>query len=165
MTCISCKESVLDNFEPKHRPSCCSCKYTIHQSCYKEILEKHSADYYCPECSAKRTINIIKLEPEEEQEIQYVEDLPFPHAGTLINASKFSIEQDKPILMDYYIPTYNGSAFLGIDQTTNEKLLVKSAEEYTSNIQKIFKTYGDYIVITENSIYLVHSNIKKRSIK
>ena len=35
-----------------------------------------------------------------------------------------------------------------------EKLLVKSDEEYTSTVAKIFKVGDEYIIMTENSIYL-----------
>ena len=44
-----------------------------------------------------------------------------------------------------------------------EKLLVKSEEEYTSPISKIYKVETDYIIVTENSIYLVSSDIPNKS--
>ena len=45
-----------------------------------------------------------------------------------------------------------------------EKLLVKSEEEYTSPITKIFKVDNEYIIITENSIYLVSASIPTKRI-
>jgi hypothetical protein len=45
-----------------------------------------------------------------------------------------------------------------------EKLLVKNEEEYTSSISKFYKSGTDYIIITENSIYLVSSDIPTRKI-
>ena len=45
-----------------------------------------------------------------------------------------------------------------------EKLLVKSEEEYTSPISKIYKVENEYIIVTENSIYLVSSNIDTKRI-
>ena len=47
---------------------------------------------------------------------------------------------------------------------TKEKLLVKSTEEYTSPIQKIYKTGADFIIMTENSIYLVCASIPTKRI-
>jgi hypothetical protein len=67
-------------------------------------------------------------------------------------------------MLDYYNDTHEGKAFLGEDAETKEKMLVRSEEEYTSVIQKIFKVEGDFIVITENSIYLVSGTTKKKTI-
>jgi hypothetical protein len=46
-----------------------------------------------------------------------------------------------------------------------EKLLVKSEDEYTSPVSKIYKVEEEYIIITENSIYLVSANIQTKRIK
>jgi hypothetical protein len=54
---------------------------------------------------------------------------------------------------------------MGEDQDTKEKMLVKSNDEFTSLIQKVFKVVDDYIIITENSIYLVSGKIQKRRIQ
>jgi hypothetical protein len=43
-------------------------------------------------------------------------------------------------------------------------MLVRSEEEYTSVIQKIFKVNEDFIVVTENSIYLISGKTAKRTI-
>ena len=45
-----------------------------------------------------------------------------------------------------------------------EKLLVKSDEEYTSTVAKIYKVGSEYIIMTENSIYLVDNKIQLRRI-
>ena len=45
-----------------------------------------------------------------------------------------------------------------------EKLLVKSEDEYTSPISKIYKVDKEYIIITENSIYLVDNELPYRAI-
>ena len=87
-----------------------------------------------------------------------------PNEKTLLHAARLALEMDKPILLDYFIPTRDGKAFMGEDVTTKEKSLVKSSEEYTSPIQKVFGTKTEYIVVTENSIYIVSGNIKKKNI-
>jgi DNA-binding GntR family transcriptional regulator len=91
-------------------------------------------------------------------------ELDLPSDKTLLHAARIAIEQDKPIMLDYYLDTKEGRAFLGEDATTKEKMLVRSEEEYTSLIQKIFKVKDDFIVITENSLYIVSGSIKKKSI-
>jgi hypothetical protein len=88
-----------------------------------------------------------------------------PSAQVLVHAAKLAIEQDKPIQLDYFIDTATGKAFMGEDQETKEKMLVKSNDEFTSLIQKVYKVAEDYIIITENSIYLVSGKIQKRKIQ
>ena len=73
--------------------------------------------------------------------------------------------QDKPIQLDYYADTVSGSAFMGEDSESKEKMLVKSGDEFTSLIQKVYKVGDDYIIMTENSIYIVSGKIQKRRIQ
>ena len=88
-----------------------------------------------------------------------------PSAATLVSAAKLAIQRDMPIQLDYFVDSAEGKAFLGEDAQTNEKMLVKNAEEYTSHIQKIYKAGEDFIILTENSIYLASSKIQKRKIQ
>jgi len=74
------------------------------------------------------------------------------------------MEQDRAILLDYYQETGNGTAFLGEDPETKERILVKSKEEFTSLIKKLYKVGDDFIILTENSIYLVSGKIQKRKV-
>ena len=90
---------------------------------------------------------------------------PMPAIATLLNAAKLAMSKDMPIQLDYFIDSSNGKAFLGEDAQTNEKMLVKDAEEFTSHIQKIYKAGDDFIIMTENSIYLVSGKIQKRKIE
>jgi hypothetical protein len=87
-----------------------------------------------------------------------------PNEKVLSHAAKLAMENDKPILLDYYMDTKLGRAFLGEDAETKEKILVKNPDEYTSPVQKMFKAKDDYIIMTENSIYIVSGNIKKKTI-
>jgi hypothetical protein len=88
-----------------------------------------------------------------------------PSAQVLVHAAKLAIEQDKPILLDYFLDTAAGKAFLGEDQESKEKMLIKSSEEFTSLVQKVYKVQDDYIIITENSLYIVSGKIQKRRIQ
>ena len=88
-----------------------------------------------------------------------------PSVAVLQHAARLAIQQDKPILLDYYVETATGKAFMGEDQETKERMLVKSADEFTSLIQKVYKVTDDYIIITENSIYVVSGKIQKRRIQ
>ena len=86
-----------------------------------------------------------------------------PSDITLKHASKLSIVEDKPIMLDYWTASLDKKALIGVKET-GEKLLVKSEDEYTSPIAKFYKSSTEYIVITENSIYLVSSEIPTRKI-
>jgi hypothetical protein len=89
----------------------------------------------------------------------------YKYLKTLDNAVKIAIREDKPIMMDYYTSSLpGGSAMIGVREG-NEKMLVKSADEYTSTISKTFKSGNEYIVQTENSIYIVSSSIPSRKVK
>jgi hypothetical protein len=87
-----------------------------------------------------------------------------PSAQTMIQASKLAIEQDRAIMLDSYRQTAAGTAFLGEDPNTKEKILVKSKDEFTSLIKKLFKVGEDFIILTENSLYVVSGKIQKRKV-
>ena len=88
-----------------------------------------------------------------------------PNPTVLLQAAKLAMAQDKPIQLDYYADTVTGKAFMGEDSDTKEKMLVKSAEEFTSLIQKVYKVGDDYIILTENSLYIASGKIQKRRIQ
>ena len=79
------------------------------------------------------------------------------------HATKIAILEDKPIILDYWTSSLEKACLIGVRQN-NEKLLVKSEDEYTSPIAKIYKVEGEYIIVTENSIYLVSADISTRRI-
>jgi hypothetical protein len=89
---------------------------------------------------------------------------PLPSTQTLLQGAKLAIEQDRAIMLDYYVQTGNGTAFLGEDPDTKERILVKSKEEFTSLVKKLYKVGEDYIVLTENSLYIVSGKIQKRKV-
>lgn len=86
-----------------------------------------------------------------------------PSDVTLKHAAKLSIVEDKPILLDYWTSSLDKKALVGAREN-GEKLLVKSEDEYTSTIAKFYKSGTEYIVITENSIYIVSNEIPTRRI-
>jgi hypothetical protein len=86
-----------------------------------------------------------------------------PENNTLQQASKLAIIEDKPIMMDYWTNSLNKTVLIGV-KDNQEKLLVKSEEEYTSPISKIYKVGKEYLIMTENSIYLVDVEIPTKRI-
>jgi len=102
---------------------------------------------------------LTSVSPKPASELNY----RLPADVTLKHAAKLSIVEDKPILLDYWTASLDKKALIGA-KDTNEKLLVKSEDEYTSSISKFYKTGTEYIVITENSIYIVSADIPTRKI-
>ena len=87
-----------------------------------------------------------------------------PGNQCLTHACKLAIVDDKPIMLDYWTDSLDKKALIGVREGSGEKLLVKSAEEYTSPIAKFYKSMTEFIIITENSIYIVASDIPTRKI-
>jgi hypothetical protein len=91
-----------------------------------------------------------------------------PSVQLLVQAAKLAMQQDKPIQLDYFLDTYNTKAFMGEDKETKEKMLVRSEEEYTSLVQGMWRAGkeagNDFIVMTENSIYIISGNTRKKTI-
>lgn len=86
-----------------------------------------------------------------------------PSTLCMNHAIKLAIVEDKPIMMDYWTASLDKSVVIGVGEN-KEKLLVKSEEEYTSTIAKIFKVETEYIIMTENSIYIVSNEIPTKRI-
>ena len=103
--------------------------------------------------------NVENAENAIKQETNY----RLPSGTTLQHCAKLSIVEDKPIMFDYWTSSCDKEILVGVRET-GEKLLVKSEDEYTSPISKIFKNDNEYIIITENSIYIVDSSIPTKRI-
>lgn len=101
-----------------------------------------------------------------------------PSKHILHEAAKLALLEDKPILLDYWVSSFHTS-LIGIwpppdpnkasDPTTKIRILIKDAkdkDEYTSPIKKIVRpikedgTKDEYLIVTENSIYIVSTTIK-----
>ena len=87
-----------------------------------------------------------------------------PSATVMAQAAKIAIEQDRPISLDYYSDSISKKCCIGV--RGNEKMLVKSDTEYTSPIASIMRIQeeGTYIVLTENSLYVVSADIPVKRI-
>jgi hypothetical protein len=86
-----------------------------------------------------------------------------PGALTLTNASRIAVAEDKPIMMDYWAVSMAKTALIGVREN-GEKLLVKDADQYTSPIAKVYKVGDDFILVSENSIYIVDAKIPTKKI-
>tara|TARA_Y100000817_G_C16796560_1_gene517611 strand:+ start:836 stop:1126 length:291 start_codon:yes stop_codon:yes gene_type:complete len=94
-----------------------------------------------------------------ETETQYAS----PTATSLQHACKLSIVDDKPIMLDYWTASLENKVLIGVREE-GEKLLVKSEDEYTSPISKIYRVDDNFLILTENSLYIVSANIATKRI-
>jgi hypothetical protein len=101
--------------------------------------------------------NVQKSTPTPSSNYRLPADLTMQHAV------KLSLVDDKPIMLDYWTASLDKKALIGAKEN-GEKLLVKSEDEYTSTIAKFYKSGTEYIIVTENSIYVVSSDIPTRKI-
>lgn len=86
-----------------------------------------------------------------------------PSASVLLRAAQLAVDDDKPIYLDYFEDSVEKKCCIGV-QPDNSKFLVKSDSEYTSTIQNIFKCETCYIVSTENSLYIVSTDVPVKKI-
>ena len=100
---------------------------------------------------------------EETGEVSANTNYKLPQGVTLQHCAKLSIVEDKPIMFDYWTDSCDKKVLIGVREG-GEKLLVKSADESTSPISKIYKVESEYIIVTENSIYVVSAEISTKSI-
>lgn len=85
-----------------------------------------------------------------------------PPASVLLRSAQISLDEDRPIVLDYWTDSRNKKCCIGVKD--NVKYLVKSETEYTSQIQSLFRLEGCFIVLTENSLYVVSQDIPVRKI-
>lgn len=87
-----------------------------------------------------------------------------PSATVMAQAAKIAIEQDRPIYLDYYNDSIEKKCCIGVRD--DGKFLVKSDTEYTSPIASIMRIKEEkvYIILTENSLYIVSADIPVKKI-
>jgi hypothetical protein len=98
-----------------------------------------------------------------DSELEKDSKYTLPSVSALQHASKKAIIEDRPILLDYWTKSCDNTILIGVREN-GEKLLVKNEEEYTSPIQKIFKVDEEYLIMTENSLYIVSASISTKRI-
>ena len=92
------------------------------------------------------------------------ENYKLPSKNTMEHACKIAIVEDKPIMLDYWTSSSDKTALIGVREN-GEKLLVKSEEEYTSPISKIYKIEKNRIHNYDRKfIYIVSVDIPSKRI-
>jgi len=84
--------------------------------------------------------------------------LALPDAKTLNQAAKLSIKISKPICFYFYIDSYKGNC--SIVTSEGDKIIYKNNDEHTSPIKNTYSVGSEYLVVTENTIYVLSKNTK-----
>ena len=87
-----------------------------------------------------------------------------PSATVMAQAAKVAMEHDSPIYLDYYADSLEKKCCIGVQGNT--KFLIKSDTEYTSPIESIMRIKEEkaYIVLTENSLYIISADVPVKRI-
>ena len=94
------------------------------------------------------------------EEVSYT----LPGDKALKNVSKIALVEDKKIMMDYWMESFKEDAFLGVRENGDKLLIKNEGDEYTSSITKVYKVDEEYLIVTENSIYLVSATIQTKRV-
>ena len=79
--------------------------------------------------------------------------ITMPGQTTLNNAAKLSIKLGRPLDFYFYIDSCRNNA--SIRTADGEKIIYKNNEEHTSPIKNTYKVGNEYLVVTENTIYVI----------
>lgn len=85
-------------------------------------------------------------------------EIRVPAATTLNRAAQLSIKIGKPICLYFYLDSCNNNVKIGTNN--NDKIIYKNNEEHTSPISNIYDSNGEYLIVTENTIYVISSGVK-----
>ncbi|AII17224.1 hypothetical protein JO84_gp303 [Aureococcus anophagefferens virus] len=75
----------------------------------------------------------------------------------LVKAATIALENEKQISFDYFEASSNKEC--KIVKNEEDKLLYKSNEEYTSPLVAMYKFSTNIILETQNTVYIVSSNM------
>tara|TARA_B100001057_G_C22248573_1_gene718558 strand:+ start:244 stop:522 length:279 start_codon:yes stop_codon:yes gene_type:complete len=82
--------------------------------------------------------------------------LSIPGPDTLTQACKLGINLQKAIDFYFYVDSLKGN--ICIMSNDDEKIIFKSQDEHTSPIKKTYKVNNEYLVVTENTIYIISAS-------
>jgi len=79
--------------------------------------------------------------------------LVLPSDKTLQQATKLALKTKKPMCLYFYIDSLKGK--ISIVNDGEDRIIFKSEDEHTSPIINTYKSDHSYIVVTENTIYIL----------
>ena len=86
--------------------------------------------------------------------------LVLPSEKTLLQATKLALKTKKPVCFYFYIDSLKGKITIVSDG--EDRVIFKNEDEHTSPILNTYKSENCYIVVTENTIYIISSETQVR---
>ena len=86
--------------------------------------------------------------------------LTLPTDKTLLQATKLALKTKKPICFYFYIDSLKGKITIVSDG--EDRVIFKNDDEHTSPILNTYKSENCYIVVTENTIYIISAETQVR---
>ena len=96
---------------------------------------------------------------QSKQTIQQSAGARYPEDSTMLYATKLSLKENKPIHLTYWLDSLNNKVVIYQDKKTNERVILKDKEEYTSPIVQKYNNKGDCICCTEICFMLLKKTI------
>ena len=87
--------------------------------------------------------------------------MTLPTEKTLLQATKLALKTKKPICFYFYIDSLKGKITIVSDG--EDRVIFKNEDEHTSPILNTYKSENCYIVVTENTIYIISSETQVRN--
>jgi len=88
------------------------------------------------------------------------QQLTLPTDKTLMQATKLALKTKKPICFYFYIDSLKGKITIVSDG--EDRIIFKSEDEHTSPILNTYKSDNSFIVVTENTIYILSADTQVR---
>ena len=108
---------------------------------------------------SQNQVNNSKAVPTQSLQVQQVQQtagqLVLPSDKTLQQSTKLALKTKKPICFYFYIDSLKGKITIVSDG--EDRIIYKSDDEHTSPIINTYKSDNSYIVVTENTIYILSS--------
>ena len=79
--------------------------------------------------------------------------LVMPSDKTLQQATKLALKTKKPVCFYFYLDSLKGK--ISIISDGEDRIIFKNEDEHTSPILNTYKSENCYIVVTENTIYIL----------
>ena len=87
--------------------------------------------------------------------------LILPIEKTLLQATKLALKTKKPVCFYFYLDSLKGKITIVSDG--EDRVIFKNEDEHTSPILNTYKSENCYIVVTENTIYIISSETQVRN--
>ena len=88
------------------------------------------------------------------------QQLTLPSEKTLVQATKLALKTKKPVCFYFYIDSLKGKITIVTDG--EDRIIYKSDDEHTSPILNTYKSENCFIVVTENTIYILSADTQVR---